>query len=147
MISSKLKTLTFLAVIPALAFTVATYTDVGASVATVILGTDTLAVKCTQALPEGKRDLPYEAIKSRIDTDSKTDIILVATSDKQCGSAGCAHELCLRTDTGATIISFGYAAETLVIKDTASNGMYDIQLQGKSTTNLQWDRTRYIILQ
>ena len=130
-----------------LASGVLTATVGGSGLAAVITGVDSQVKKCIQTLPAGKGDVPYDSVKSRLNTDSTKDIILTATGDKQCGSAGCIHELCLIQNNTPEIISFGYAADTLVVKDTASNGMYDIQLQGKSTTDLQWDGERYIVQQ
>jgi len=146
MFSTRTKVLTSLTATLALAFVTFSFTEGGINVAAVIIGLDSHFTKCISELPEGKRELDYEFIKKRIDTDQKKDIVLTATSKQQCGSAGCAHELCIVKDNRAELITFGYAAETLIVKDTASNGMYDIQLQGKSTTNLQWDGARYVVL-
>ena len=147
MTSSRNKVIISSLAIVTLAFVTLTFTDAGTSVATVIKGTEGQSFKCIQALPEAKRGGNYTFERYRIDTDATKDMVLTATSEAQCGSAGCTHELCLIEDTEVQIVPFGYAAETLFIKDTVSNGMYDIQLQGKSTTNLEWDGTRYIIQQ
>ena len=146
MFSSKIKVAIALTAVLMSSFDLLATTDNGIHLATVIAGADSQVAKCIQALPEGKRGLQYISEKKRLNTDSRKDIVLTATSDSQCGSAGCTHELCLINDNQAEIISFGYASETLTVKDVASNGMYDIQLQGKSTTDLQWDGTRYIVL-
>jgi hypothetical protein len=122
-------------------------TNSGANIATVVLSTNTQTYDCIQALPEGKRGLEYTAAQQRVNTDTQEDIILTAVSKEQCGSAGCTHELCLISNKGVEIISFGYAAETLIVKNTASNGMYDMQLQGSGSTNLQWNGSRYIVVQ
>ena len=146
MFPTKIKVACILGAVFLLAFGVLGFTDSNVLVATVLRATYNQETDCILKLPEEKRGTSYDFVKHRLNTDSEKDIILTATSEDQCGSAGCTHELCIITDSTAKIVSFGYAAETLIVKDTASNGMYDIQLQGKSTTNLQWDGSRYIVL-
>ncbi|MFT5849509.1 MAG: hypothetical protein ACI9H6_000318 [Patiriisocius sp.] len=121
------------------------FTDIGNQMASVITGTDSRVSQCIQALPESKRDTPYDSISTRLNTDSHKDIILKASGEAYCGSAGCAYELCVVKNSVVTNIPFGYAAEELQVSNTLTNGMYDIQLLGKSNTNFQWDGTHYAV--
>jgi len=83
----------------------------------------------------------------RLNDDKRTDYLVEKKSPEFCGSTGCIFELCVVTAGEATIIPFGLAAEKLTIKETLTNGMHDLQLQGQSTTNLTWDTERYTVTQ
>lgn len=87
----------------------------------------------------------YDVVPSLLNNDSRQDYILKTSSVQNCGSAGCVHELCIAHTDSIEIIPFGYAAESITVKNTSTNGMRDLHLQGKSASSLQWNGQRYIL--
>lgn len=136
----------FASLIAMLGFVFANTSIVG-NVASVIQTVDASAESCLAelALKSNSNSNTYSTQKERINGDSQDDIIFKGTNEELCGSAGCIHELCISDETGFTIASFGYAADTLIVKDSLTNDMHDLRLVGKSTTDLIWDGTRYNI--
>jgi len=123
--------------------------DTQLNLATVITGVPKIVDECIASLSESNEGstTDYEIIKTRLNSGSEKDYVLKGKTDDLCGSAGCIHQLCINQNNTGQIVPFAYAAETLIVKNTITSGMHDIQLQGKSTSNLQWDGARYIILQ
>lgn len=117
------------------------------NLATVILGSTDMAGQCIALISSESTLKDYKVTKARINTDSKKDYILKGDTDTLCGSTGCIYRLCLVRDTVVTILPFMYAAERLEIKSTTNGDMHDIHLAGKSEADLQWNGTKYIVVQ
>jgi|GEM_PF-2132942 len=118
-----------------------------ANTATAWLWQNDASDHCIALLTQNDRQAgEYTVQKARINTDDTTDYILKGRSDNLCGSAGCIYELCIYTDTGMEILPFGYAAEAIELKGTATQSMYDIQLIGKSSASFQWTGDKYTLI-
>ncbi len=127
-----------------------TKNDMGRNLALVITGVLEDQQQCLSSLEKQENLLiainDVRITATRLNTDTKKDYIIEKTSAENCGSAGCIFELCVIQNNGAQIIPFGYAAKKLVVKESITNGMHDIELQGNTNITLQWDTSRYQIL-
>lgn len=117
------------------------------NLAAVITGITNEASSCIEQLRDESTFSDYEIIPARLNSGPEKDYILKGLNESLCGSAGCVHRLCIVEGQKGRIIPFAYAAETLRVKDTITNEMHDIQLQGNSISNLQWDGARYVVVQ
>lgn len=113
-----------------------------------IISNNSFTQKCVNAL--NTRDNTHISVQSyittakRINADKTKDLILQGTSDAQCGSAGCSYEICIYNNGEAQLIPFGYAGKELVVKNTLTENMYDLQVGSSGFVDFFWDGLRYV---
>ena len=118
------------------------------NIASVIFSQDTTLTDCLQDIALSKQNKSidtYRVQREPVNVDSQADIIIQDTSANACGSVGCIYDICLVDKGESNRIPFGFAAQTLTITDSISEGMHDIILEfnEKEKTLLQWDGERY----
>ncbi len=132
------------AVLSLIAIAAFSFTPMGANVASVIGAGDSTGSACfsqvTALHPNAARG-ESTITKTDLNDDGTDDRIIKLTDAASCGTNGCIHELCVRTGSATELVTFGYAANDLVVLGTKTNGMYDLTLN--STVNLTWDGERY----
>jgi len=79
-----------------------------------------------------------------INTDGVTDAILTYKTSQHCGSGGCIREMCVSNDDGLyEIIQFGIASDQLVVSETITNSMHDIEFN--NDVKMKWNGTAYVL--
>ena len=81
-----------------------------------------------------------------INTDSKKDIIARIESPHTCGTGGCITTIFLQTDI-QTIepIAFNFAVKEIRVKDSITNQMHDLEINGDTTSYMSWNGKEYVI--
>lgn len=88
----------------------------------------------------------FKISEMRINNDSIDDAVVSYTKGPQCGTTGCVNELCVSNDQGEYIhVPFGFAARSIVAKETINSDMHDLMLNNDSQTRMTWNGTRYIL--
>lgn len=78
--------------------------------------------------------------------DGEDDTLLQFTSDEKCGTAGCIHEICVSKNASLQEhIPFGYAAKSIAVDDTMTNGMKDLIVNKDLNLKLSWDGSTYTL--
>lgn len=120
------------------------FTPIGANVASVIGATDSRSTACIAEAAKQHPNLTLDTvdvIKADLNDDGTDDRVLKLTDSASCGTSGCIHEICLLEGSTVTVVTFGYAANTLTVLGTKTNGLYDLALN--DTIHLSWDGERY----
>lgn len=130
-----------------LTLTAFSFTPIGANVASVIGAGDQLGNACLEAINiDSAGAVPRDAseiLKTDLNDDGTDDRVITLTNPESCGTNGCIHEMCLTRGSSVERIQFGYAANTLTVLSTKTNGMYDLNLDNRITLN--WDGERYAL--
>jgi len=86
----------------------------------------------------------FETTLVNLNADKVKDGIIRHTGGEYCGSGGCVYELCLSEDKGNyTHVSFGFAAQSLTVKETSTNGFRDLILNNDDDLHMSWNGTAY----
>jgi hypothetical protein len=86
----------------------------------------------------------FSIAKTHLDDNRLEDFIVTHTDGGACGSAGCIAELCVGEPGGSyRHIPFGIAAKSIEIKNTITNKMHDVTVNGNSESVFVWDGMMY----
>lgn len=94
-------------------------------------------------------DLPLNAFaitSADLNEDNMSDALVRYKEGRECGNAGCVHEICLSDASGTfTHIPFGYAAAEISVLNTKSNDMNDLMLNNDKNLTMSWDGSNYVL--
>ena len=124
------------------------------------IASDTLNFSAITASVIGSKEMKYEACiaafaqdykkgsfsitEGHINTDTVEDAIIRYRDKAHCGSGGCIYQLCISNESGGhTFVDFGYAAQSIQIKQTITNQMHDLVFNDEKTSKMIWDGTKY----
>lgn len=81
-----------------------------------------------------------------INNDSRKDIIASIKSPHTCGTGGCVTTIFLQTDTQEIEpIQFKFAIKELHVKDSITNHMHDLEINGDGSSFMSWNGEQYVI--
>jgi hypothetical protein len=87
----------------------------------------------------------FEVQRTELNGDGIPDAIVHPRQGELCGSAGCVHELCVSNNSAFEYIPFGYAAESVSVKDTKTQNMHDLMLNNDPALTMVWSGNGYLL--
>jgi hypothetical protein len=127
-------------------FAVQTFNANGLDGVAAVIGSEakTVYAECISAFS----DAPLQSFtisKEDLNDDGKVDALVAYTEGDACGSAGCIYELCVSKNGTYAHVPFGFAAKSITIEETMSNGMKDVILNNDEALQMSWDGTHYVL--
>lgn len=81
-----------------------------------------------------------------VNQDGIDDALIQYKEGSQCGNAGCMFEMCVSKNPQTFVhVPFGFAAHSIVMKETITDGMHDLMLNGQSSLTMKWDGNAYAL--
>jgi hypothetical protein len=88
---------------------------------------------------------PVQIETAYINNDSRKDIIASIESPHVCGTGGCVTTIFLQTETHEIeAIPFAFAVKEIRVKDSITNHMHDLEINGDKTAHMSWNGTQYL---
>lgn len=111
-----------------------------------LIGSEHGLASCIASFAPDKKMDDFDISTAKINNDEIPDAVIRYTNPGYCGSAGCVYELCVSDRAGLyTYVPFSIAAHVLVVSETVTNDVHDIELNNDPHLLFTWDGSRYVL--